>query len=295
MYNLSEEIKKTVIEIIEKKTNKTESIEKVSTLSGGSINDAVSIKCTDNKYFLKWNDAKRYPGMFEKEIVGLELLSSADQIFIPSPIGTGNTGNFSLLLLEFVESANQKNNFWEDFGEKLAIMHKKNTNQKFGLDHDNYIGSLQQYNNWLETWQDFFVTKRIEPQLEMARNSGLMNSSDVKKFESLYKKINDFFPVEEPSLLHGDLWSGNYMTDSRGEACIFDPAVYYGHRLMDIGMSRLFGGFSNSFYQAYHQTYPMENNWQEATEIANLYPLLVHVNLFGSGYAGSVRSVLRNF
>jgi protein-ribulosamine 3-kinase len=278
--------------ILEKHTGKTEQIEKVSSLSGGSINNALRIKTTSATWFAKYNSAERYPGMFEKEALGLELLHRAGEVYTPKVIGYECADGQSMLVLEYVESSGENSTYWHDFGTALARLHK-HTGENFGLDHDNYIGSLRQFNNTHDNWIDFFINQRLEVQIKMARNKGLLDSATVNRFEKLYPHLSDFFPGEKPSLIHGDLWSGNYMTNSRGEACIIDPAVYYGHRLMDIGMSKLFGGFAPQFYDSYNSEFPMENNWRQAVEIANLYPLMVHVNLFGSGYLGGVKDVLK--
>jgi len=131
--------------------------------------------------------------------------------------------------------------------------------------------------------------------VKMARDHGNAGSDTVRAFDRFYRKLDEIFPVEAPSLIHGDLWNGNYMVNENGEAVIIDPAVYYGHREMDLGMSKLFGGFSAGFYEAYNQQYPLEKDWKERLDYCNLYPLMVHVNLFGGGYLNSVKSILRNF
>jgi len=171
----------------------------------------------------------------------------------------------------------------------------RHTGKQFGLKHDNYIGSLKQYNDQHDRWVDFFREQRLLVQMEMAAGSGLLPGHVKAAFEQLFKRLDDIFPEEPPSLIHGDLWSGNYMVDEKGDACIIDPAVYYGFREMDIGMSRLFGVFGSEFYDAYNETWPMEPGWRERIEICNLYPLMVHVNLFGAGYMGSVESILSRY
>ncbi len=263
-------------------------------LSGGDINQAAKIETGEGLWFAKWNHANAFPGMFEAEAKGLDLLGRAGELFVPKVVGFGEMKNESMLVLEYIETGRENSDFWNDFGKGLAAMHK-HSESFFGLDHDNYIGSLPQYNRKHDNWVEFFISCRIEEQIRMARNKNRIDKGTIRQFERLYVHLNDFFPEEKPSLVHGDLWSGNFMIHQKGDACIFDPAVYYGHRLMDIGMSKLFGGFSSQFYEAYHNEYPLENNWENAIEIANLYPLMVHVNLFGGGYMGSVNRVLRRF
>ncbi|TVQ06447.1 MAG: ketosamine-3-kinase [Bacteroidetes bacterium] len=291
MNKLHEEL---FLDILEKNRGVKGRIISTRTLSGGDINQAAKVETGEGLWFAKWNSADAFPGMFEAEAKGLELLRRAGEVFVPAVVGFGEMQNESMLVLEYVDSKRENPGFWHDFGRSLAAMHK-HTEAYFGLDHHNYIGSLPQYNHKHDSWVDFFISCRLEEQIKMARNKGRIDKSTINQFERLYARLNDFFPQEKPSLLHGDLWSGNFMTSHKGDACIIDPAVYYGHRLMDLGMTKLFGGFSPELYDAYHNEFPLESNWREAIEIANLYPLMVHVNLFGGGYMGSVSSVLRKF
>lgn len=263
-------------------------------LSGGSINNAFKLETDQGLFFMKYNHASIYPGMFDTEAKGLQLLFDAGEIRIPKVIASGEQDEYSFLILEYIDSASKRPDFWEAFGRKLASLHQ-HSSQYFGLDHDNYIGSLPQSNNKHEKWVDFFREERLLVQMEMAAGTGLLSGSMRRSFELLFKRLDEIFPVEPPSLIHGDLWSGNYMVDDKGEACIIDPAVYYGHREMDIGMSRLFGVFGSGFYESYNEDWPMAPGWRERIEICNLYPLMVHVNLFGAGYLGSVESILRRF
>lgn len=263
-------------------------------LSGGSINNAFRLETNAGRFFMKYNRAAAYPGMFSQEARGLELLFNAEEIRVPEVIGFGEAEEHTFIVLEYLDSAVKDDNFWEGFGRKLAELHRHSSDQ-FGLDHDNYIGSLKQYNDPSDSWTDFFREQRLIVQMEMAAKAGQLPSDIRNSFDSLFSRLEDIFPKESPSLIHGDLWSGNYMVDEMGNACIIDPAVYYGSREMDIGMSQLFGGFSPAFYNAYNEAWPMQPGWKERIEICNLYPLMVHVNLFGAGYLGSVESILRKF
>jgi protein-ribulosamine 3-kinase len=282
------------LSILKQHSDNHQIILSIRAISGGDINKAFKIDTSAGSFFAKLNSATKYPGMFAAEIKGLQLLKNTGTIFIPSIIGQAETEDISMLVLEFEVHQREKKLFWKDFGRNLAHLHK-NTWHSFGLDHHNYIGSLSQNNNPSPEWIDFYIICRIEQQIRLARNNKNIDSSDVKLFERLYPHLSEFFPKEKPSLLHGDLWSGNFMTNHEGDACLIDPAVYYGHRLMDIAMSKLFGGFHQEFYEAYHNEYPLEKNWMQAIEIANLYPLMVHVNLFGGGYLSSVKSILKKF
>ena len=263
-------------------------------LSGGSINEAYKLETSAGNFFMKYNYANRFPFMFEKEAKGLSLLKKTGEIPVPTVVSHGQAGDYSFLILNYIDSSVKSNDFWDDFGTSLAGLHK-HFGDSFGLDHDNYIGSLYQCNNQHEDWNSFFIEERLERQMKLAMDSGLVGRSLIAGFERLFTRLPEIFPVEPSSLIHGDLWSGNYMVNEKGRACIIDPAVYYGHREMDIGMSRLFGVFGKGFYEAYNREYPMQPGWRERIEICNLYPLMVHVNLFGQGYVGSVQSILSKF
>jgi len=263
-------------------------------VGGGDINKAYHLNTSVGDFFVKKNSASRFPHMFQKEAQGLKILADADEILVPEVITFGEEDDVAFLVLKFIKSSGKSENFWDDFGKRLANIHQ-HTNDHFGLDHDNYIGSLHQSNRKHDNWSDFFREERLDFQVKMARDHGNAGNDTVRAFERFYRKLDEIFPVEAPSLIHGDLWGGNYMINEKGEAVIIDPAVYYGHREMDMGMSKLFGGFSADFYVAYNQQYPLENGWQERLDYCNLYPLMVHVNLFGGGYLNSVKSILRNF
>jgi fructosamine-3-kinase len=196
--------------------------------------------------------------------------------------------------MEFIEQGPQNKFYWKDLGSGLANIHKA-TNVLFGLDHDNYIGSLRQLNTSSENWIDFLVNKRLNVQLKLAMDSGLAGSQMMKSFESLYLKLPTLLPEEKPALLHGDLWSGNIITTRSGEPCLIDPSVYYGCREVDLAMTKLFGSFPGDFYDSYTDTYPLLSGYQDRFELYNLYPLLVHLNLFGTQYRSPITGILSRF
>lgn len=267
---------------------------KLVAVAGGSINQAFRVEVDGEAFFLKMNDAKAFPGMFEAEAKGLEVLKGKSPLSIPTPLHWGADNKNAFILMEWVTrgTSTPENDF--AFGEALAILHN-NTAETFGLDHNNYIGSLPQSNKQHSTWVDFFVTERLEPQLRLAIDKGELDRGIVRRFENLFSQLEGIFPPTQPSLLHGDLWSGNYCITSTGAAAIFDPAVYYGHREVDLAMTKLFGGFSADFYAGYQQAFILEKGFANRVAIYNLYPLLVHVNLFGGGYAQDVKNTLSVF
>jgi fructosamine-3-kinase len=269
-------------------------VDSYQVLSGGSINNALKISTKQGDFFLKWNESPQTEGMFAVEAKSLQLLADKQVFKIPNVINYGNNENKSYLLLEFVKSAHQKKIYWQNFGEQLAELHQ-HTNIQFGLHFNNFIGALPQSNEFFDTWIDFFIDRRLRVQSGLAYYNGLINKDLLLKFEYLYKKLPALLPTEKPSLLHGDLWSGNVMVGERGEPCLIDPAVYYGNREIEIAFTRLFGGFEDEFYEAYQSTFPLQTGFEERIEIYNLYPLLVHVNLFGTAYLSSVERVLNKF
>ena len=273
-----------------------QSIQSSQSVSGGSINRAAKITLSDGtSCFLKWNSSAD-PQMFAVEEKGLALLRSADTALrIPNVLITGKTkSGTGFLLQEFINEGRSQPSSAQDFGKALAALHQHHEEQ-YGLDHDNYIGKLPQSNTWHNNWIDFFVEERMQPQLKMATDSGKLGPNAVTHFESMYQQLPDLFPDEPPSLLHGDLWSGNYFFDESGTPTIYDPAVYYGHREIELAFTHLFGGFPGSFYSAYEEAYSLPSGFLQRKDIYNLYPLLVHTNLFGGSYARQVKGIIKRF
>ena len=275
--------------------NNQEKLLDMDALSGGSINSAFRIKTDQRVMFIKYNSKNRYPGMFEAEAKGLQLLRKYSPIRIPEVLKTGGVKSLSYILLEYISSVGRSPNYFEELGQGLAGIHRTESDSH-GLDHDNYIGSLPQQNNQRESGIEFFWEERLRPMIKMARDMRVLSEKDSNKFEKLRDKLSDIIPADEPAcLLHGDLWSGNVIVDDKGSPAIIDPAVYYGYREIDLAMTKLFGGFDQGFYGAYNDAYPLQPGWEERLELFNLYPLMVHVNLFGSSYLRQVKSVLNSF
>jgi fructosamine-3-kinase len=263
-------------------------------VAGGDINHAYCLHTTDGKYFLKVNDEDRYPQMFDKEVNGLEALRNASTLTVPKVIKNGTVAGAQYLLLEWLDKGTPRYGFWQHFGTALAVMHKT-PRPFFGWTEDNFIGSLVQPNTAYTAWADFYTQCRIMPLVKRLADSSAFTARDVKATEHLCNKLPSLFPAEPPSLLHGDLWAGNFMVTAEGGAAIFDPATYYGHREMDIAMTKLFGGFDIEFYKAYSDTYPLEKGWEQRLPLAQLYPLLVHAVLFGGHYVQDVRNIIHAY
>jgi fructosamine-3-kinase len=269
-------------------------IQSVSSISGGCIHNAQKITTDKGSYFIKLNRALDL-NMFKTEFSGLKLLAEANEINVPEPIGYGTEGAHAYLLTDFIDSSLRSSNFWVDFGQSLANLHKNHQNDRYGLSYDNYIGRLNQYNDFHDDWLSFFIEQRLEIQLKLAFENGFINKTYLKRFSGLYKKLPELIPAEPPSLLHGDLWSGNFMTGENGQPVIIDPAVYYGNREIELSFTQMFGGFDPLFYRTYQEVYPLSQGFENRVEIYNLYPYLVHVNMFGTSYLGGVDGVIRKY
>ncbi len=263
-------------------------------VSGGSINAVYCLQASNKKYLLKLNSRGQFPGMFKCEVEGLSALAKTKAIGIPQMILQDDIDDKSFLLLEWIDTRRPTPKSSATLGEQLAQLHRS-TAKSFGFEADNYMGSLPQSNRRHDKWSDFFIEERLMPMVKMAANKQLLNSNDQQAFEQLYKNIPNLFDEEPPSLIHGDLWGGNYLISEDEKPYLIDPAVSYSHREFDIAMSTLFGGFSQEFYTAYHEAFPLAKGWQQRMDLWNLYPLLVHLNLFGAGYLGQVRGCLREY
>lgn len=229
--------------------------------------------------------------MFKKEALGLEKLSTAKALRIPEVFGYGTIEKEAYLLLEYLSAARKKEDFWSKFGKGLAKQHQV-SQETFGLEEDNFIGSLPQYNTCKITdAAEFYIKKRLQPQFQLAAKNGF----PFKNLEVFYKNIVELIPREKPSLIHGDLWNGNYLVDNQGSPALIDPATCFAPREMDIAMMHLFGGFSAELFSVYDEVFPLENQWKERIPLWQLYYLLVHLNLFGSGYLGSVENIVKKF
>lgn len=281
--------------VIFQSTGKTAQILSMLFVTGGCINQTVRLDTNIGVFFLKWNE-EQPEGMFEAEEYGLGLLHSnaPKYLTIPHVVGRGQVAQRDYLLLEYLHERPETDAYWEKLGRGLAQLHQTK-NSHFGLETDNYIGSLKQTNTPSNNWLDFFFESRLKPQFGLAYYEQKIDLAFLRRLDALRLQLDGFFPEEAPSLLHGDLWSGNAMPVDSGNPSIFDPAVYFGHREMELAFTRLFGGFEDSFYDAYREESPLSPHFAERKDVYNLYPLMVHTNLFGTSYLAGVEKVLKRF
>lgn len=252
-------------------------------VGGGCIADSKIIETVSgDKYFLKQGFSN---GMFRCEANGLIEISKSNSIETPKVILVDD----EFLLLEFVPQGIKSNEALFSFGQYFAHMHEY-SGSNFGFYEDNFIGSTRQLNSYTNSWSDFYLKNRLEFQYKLAEKNGYVTSELKSKFIKIERILPDIIAGSEepPSLLHGDLWGGNYLIDSQGYAVLIDPAVYYGHREADLAMTKLFGGFSPDFYAGYNETFPLQDGYQYRENVYLLYHVLNHLNLFGGGYYSQV-------
>jgi protein-ribulosamine 3-kinase len=260
-------------------------------VSGGSINTCYCWQTAAGAMFVKVGPLDS-SAPFAAEAAGLAALAAARALRVPQVLACGHTDDAAFLALEWIEAAPAGATSERRLGEGLAALHAVAA-QRFGWERDNTIGRTLQLNGWTDDWAEFFRERRLRPQLELAAHNGfgaLLTAHGERLLESLPALLRDHAPAA--SLLHGDLWGGNWLAAESGEPVIFDPAVYYGDREADLGMTRLFGGFGGAFYRAYEGLAPLPPGAAVRSELYNLYHVLNHANLFGGGYARQARTMI---
>lgn len=260
-------------------------------IGGGCINSTCLIEDGTRRFFVKINHASSLP-MFEAEAEGLSEIAATGAIRVPSPVCAGVAADSAFLVLEYLELKAGGKRSAEDFGRRLAAMHRV-TDAQHGWRRDNSIGSTPQINTPADSWAEFWRDRRLGYQLALAARNGHKGALQ-RLGESLLAKLDAFFVghIPPPSLLHGDLWGGNYAFDRTGEPVMFDPAVYYGDRETELAMTELFGGFPAAFYAAYREVYPLDSGYPVRKTLYNLYHILNHLNLFGSSYLGQAEGMM---
>lgn len=268
-----------------------------SAVGGGSISHAWHVRVQPAEgesleLFAKSNTAE-FEHNFHCEMRGLELLAESHTVRVPQPIRCQVVDRSAWLVTEWIEtspegsSAHQSRSvFFERFGQALANLHRSTRGSRIGLDHDNYLGAARQINTPSEDWSEFVRHQRLGYQIDWAARQRLAEPTLQRAVQTIMEQLSERLAEREPvsCLLHGDLWSGNYLCDSQGGPVILDPAVYYGCREAEFGMLQLFGGCPQVFYSAYDQAYPLPAGWQQRARIYQLVHLLNHLNLFGGSY-----------
>lgn len=252
-------------------------------LSGGDTGQVDLVELSDGTRAVRKRRPGAPPHFFAAEAHGLDWLRATDTLRLPRVLEVGR----DYLLLEWLAGARKAPDHDQQLGQQLAALHRREAGQP-GLDRNNFVGAVPQDNRPCPSWTEFLIQRRLKPLLTGPR----VPSSWTPKFQRLFERLPALIPDEPLSPLHGDLWGGNVITGPNGEPCLIDPAAYVGHREMDLAMMRLFGGFSAEVWSAYEQHYPLAPNWQSRLPLYQLYPLLVHVHMFGGSYLSSVESAL---
>ena len=290
-------LQSAVARAISEDTGTEVSVVSSTPVGGGSIHRAALVELSDgSRRFVKHS-----PGvpedMFPREAEGLRALAEPDAIRVPRDPLPGEADGLRFLVLEAIDTGRPGSDFQRRFGRAFAELHRRTGHPRPGFEHDNYIGSTPQPNGWTDDWPEFFRSRRLGFQLDLARRNGEATRELSSLGDRLLDRLDDLLDVPEEGccLLHGDLWSGNYLVGPQGDPVLIDPAVYYGHREADLAMTRLFGGFDRAFYAGYEETWPLPPGSSDRQEIYKLYHLLNHLNLFGSGYLSGCLAILRRF
>jgi fructosamine-3-kinase len=256
-------------------------------VAGGSISETRRVDTSDGPILLKL-EAREASDRLDCEADGLAALRRTNTVAVPEVLARGTAGRHAFLAIEWIELGAKTRDAERRLGAALASMHSHG-GDSFGWQRDNYIGRTSQPNGTTSSWPEFFREKRLRHQLDLARRNGI-GGDVLDRAEALLCRLDDLFDGHSPapSLLHGDLWGGNWGADADGTPYIFDPAVYYGDREADIAMTRLFGGFGAEFQRAYDEAWPPAPGRDRRTDLYNLYHLLNHFNLFGGGYRAQV-------
>jgi len=268
-----------------------------SPLGGGCINDVVIFTFDGGDQVVVKSNIGKPKSFFEIEFNGLKELAKVNAIRVPEAYDLLEIDSkHFVLLMEYINSASNASDYDELFGSQLAELHKNSSSEQFGFFEDNLLGSTPQLNSWKDNWKDFWITNRVEPQIKWASDKGFFNSSDLKLADKFIKSMESIIPEKcKPCLIHGDLWSGNIMTDNDGKPVIIDPAVYYAHHEAEFGMITLFGQQSSRFYQAYESIMPFESGHNERIEVYKWYHVINHLNLFGTSYYSQCISIMKRF
>ncbi|MCP8617379.1 fructosamine kinase family protein [Salirhabdus salicampi] len=268
---------------------------RIQKVSGGMINDAYYVETDEQPFFVKTNSNVPH-SFFRQEAEGLALIRNTNAINVPNVYfyNEPKDDEHGVLILEWVEG-DKKKHTESTLGRQLANMHKQHQ-KKHGFYEDTFIGNLTQPNELYDNWIEYYRNHRIIPQMELAEQLNRMPLNRRDKLNKLLDQLERYIPSQTaPSLLHGDLWGGNWIVGRNGEPYLIDPSVVYGDRLFELAFTELFGGYSGEFYEAYHEAYPIPNYYDDIKPIYQLFYLLVHLNIFGKTYGHGIDRILKKY
>ncbi|WP_338048331.1 fructosamine kinase family protein [Paraliobacillus sediminis] len=287
-------LKRIIHEAIEK-INPNAAIQTIKPISGGDINQAYRVQTNSTIYFVKIN--QDVPSNFFKfEANGIQLIKDTNTIAVPYVhyYNEPKQHEHAILIMDWIEGqATAKTTI--ELGQQIASLHQ-HSHSMYGYDQDGFIGSLSQVNHFTDTWVGYFRDYRLRPLLHIASERGRLPYERYTKLEKLMNDLDNWIPsFPKASLLHGDLWGGNWLTGANGKPYLIDPAVFYGDHLFELAFTELFGGFPDDFYKAYNEVMPIEDYYNDVKPLYQLYYLLIHLTLFGEGYGSSVDRILHRY
>jgi len=293
---MNKQLRADIETTLTERLNKPVCVTRAQEIQGGCINSTALIETNTGERFFVKSNSHALPGLFPCEAVGLEVILRTNTVRAPRAVAAGESNSSSFLILEYIESAPARPDFHEFFGRNLAELHRSHAD-RFGFEGDNYIGSSPQCNEWKSSWPEFFAQARFEYQIKLLEKKGRATSEFNSRLAKLIERLSELIGRHNPrpSLVHGDLWSGNFISDEAGGPVIIDPAVYYGDREVDLAMTELFGRFDPKFYAAYRESFPLEEGYELRRDIYNLYHLMNHLLIFGLSYMGGVMDILRRY
>ncbi|MFD2922835.1 fructosamine kinase family protein [Halobacillus naozhouensis] len=271
-------------------------IKAIQKISGGDINEAFYVLTHHGEYFVKGNNNVP-PHFFKIEALGLDRIAQTDAINVPKVYdynqpGKGETG---FIVLEWIEEEVGNSRSVEQLGTHLANLHQ-HTADHFGFDQPTFIGELTQENHWRDSWVEYYRDDRMQPQLQLAVEHNTLPLKRRERLEQLLSRLDQLLPHHpSPSLLHGDLWGGNYLVGRKGVPYLIDPSILYGDHAFELAFTELFGGFPPPFYAAYEEVMPLPYGYEDMKPLYQLYYLLVHLNMFGESYGPPVDRILARY
>lgn len=284
-------IKETLV-----KRGDTSNIHSLTRVSGGDINQSFYVETEKRSYFIKCNENVA-AHFFEVEAEGLKLIQNTEAIKVPEVYhyDIPQKGERAALVMEWIEPGLDSSSAASNFGQQLAEMHN-NTSERYGYGKPTFVGELDQHNEWCSTWTSYYGQYRLGKQLEIGLTKGTISGRRKERLEKLIKRLTNLIPDRpQASLLHGDLWGGNWMIDRDGKPVLIDPSILYGDHAFELAFTELFGGFPHAFYDAYNAQFPLPDDYEDTKPVYQLFYLLVHLNIFGESYGPNVDRILKHY